>query len=320
MRKIFVNWGENMKYLGNEEGFTLMEVLLATVILAVLSLPIFYNSLQSANNYVSAEKYYKATLDAENIITEVKATLDDKIKGLSGSNIDIDATFSQVIKDTKSTSIPTDLTSFSAGISGLALDTTKYTYQVYLKKMESYVNISSLKEDKDALTGSYKFKHGLNLPVSQIPVIPMRINGTHFVSGSVITTNNSVVTTSKADGGTLLQLEYIADDAATIPNPINISTYELDSSIIGSATKVKLIVRNYNASKIDINLFTNLNHSPMDDTLVSYDKAGAIHVVTNKNTLPIPEYNYAIVVAVTENAKSNKVLVQLTDVYSYVPK
>lgn len=311
-----------MKYLGNEKGYTFMEVLLAAVVLAILSLPIFYNSLQSANNYVSAEKYYIATLDAENMITQIKATLDSKFESLNGKAIDIESTLSSAIINTKGTSDFEELSGFSTGIAGLNLDTTKYSYQVYIKKLEASVNIASAKNDVDHAKGSYKLKHGLDLAIADIPETKMIVSGANFVPGNNISINNTGFTTYVSGSGSdrLLTLEYVIDSATSVTTPINVSTYDLAATVIDGAHKVKLLVRNYSTNTIHINLFTDLEHCAEYDTLISYDQAGAIYVVTNQDALPIPEHSYAIVVAVTDNKKNNNVLVQLTDVYSYVPK
>jgi hypothetical protein len=336
-----------MKYLGNEEGFTLMEVLLAALMLAVLSLPIFYNSLQSANNYVSAEKYYKATLDAENIITQVKASLDYKIDNLSGGNKDIESTFNSSVIASKALDVPADLNTTDgkslftdAEVTGLGLERYKYSYEVYLKKIDTTINIPA----RNVGNGVYKFKYGLNLTTQPIPIVvdvstlgstsPVPFSRAitavdadicGIVVGNPITigtgTNNKLNSSIVViDHVSTLKLEYIVKDTPTV-NPINISTYNM--TVSGAPpTDVNIVVRNYTNSNIDVNLFTDLKHDSKKDVLVSYDMAtkGSIHVVTNPNTLPVPEYNYVIVVAVTDNTKGNKILVQLTDVYSYVPK
>jgi hypothetical protein len=291
------------------------------MLLVVLSLPIFYNALQAANNYVSAEKYYKATLDAENIITQIKASLDYKVKGLSGSSVDIESTFDSSVIASKVLDVPTNL-SYEDGKSlftaadidalNLNLEKEKYSYEAYLKKLDTAISIPSARTKGNDV---YKFKYGPKLTTQPISMI---ISGSNFVSGSTPTITNPVLMTTVL--GDLLILEYIVDAADTITAPINISTYNMDSNIMRDAKKVKLIVRNHSCSNIDINLFTNLAHTPMEDILVSYQDTGAIYVVTNPQTLPIPQCSYAIVVVVTDNTRGNKILVQLTDVYSYVPK
>lgn len=64
-----------------EKGYTLIESLLATSIFVILILPIFYLSVQGINNFTKAKYQYIATLDAQNILEEIKEKLDrDQMK------------------------------------------------------------------------------------------------------------------------------------------------------------------------------------------------------------------------------------------------
>ncbi len=61
----------------NEAGFTLIEISIAFLILSLVSAPIFYNCFQATNNLIVAQKYYNTTLDAQNILVNIKNHLDE---------------------------------------------------------------------------------------------------------------------------------------------------------------------------------------------------------------------------------------------------
>lgn len=63
--------------LYNENGFTLSEVVIASFILSIISIPIFYSCFQSSKNLTSAQIQYETTLDSQNILVVLKNYLDE---------------------------------------------------------------------------------------------------------------------------------------------------------------------------------------------------------------------------------------------------
>jgi len=68
-----------IKIFYNESGFTLIEISIAFLILSLVSTPIFYNCFQATNNLIMAQKYYNTTLDAQNILVNIKNHLDKNL-------------------------------------------------------------------------------------------------------------------------------------------------------------------------------------------------------------------------------------------------
>lgn len=130
--------------LMNEKGFTLIEVLSATAILAVVSLFIFHSLYQSTANYISAEKYYKATLGAQNILEEVKLQLDKDVDRFKHNSIEANPKYNMGIAKPLFKSLLSE-----SKIEDLGLDIDKYSYEVYLKKCTANdnKNINELKNE-----------------------------------------------------------------------------------------------------------------------------------------------------------------------------
>lgn len=63
--------------LCNEEGFTLSEVVIASFILSIVSIPIFYSCFQSSKNLTLAQIHYETTLNSQNILVVLKNYLDE---------------------------------------------------------------------------------------------------------------------------------------------------------------------------------------------------------------------------------------------------
>lgn len=63
--------------LCNEDGFTLSEVIIASFILSIVSIPIFYSCFQSSKNLTLAQIHYETTLNSQNILVVLKNYLDE---------------------------------------------------------------------------------------------------------------------------------------------------------------------------------------------------------------------------------------------------
>lgn len=128
----------------NEDGFTLIEVLSATAILAVVSLFIFYSLYQSVYNYMLAEKYYKTTLNVKNILEEVKLQLDKDVDKFKHNSIEANPKYNMAIVKPLFNSLLSE-----ALVEDLDLEIDKYSYEVYLKKSTTNIdkNINELKNE-----------------------------------------------------------------------------------------------------------------------------------------------------------------------------
>lgn len=128
----------------NEDGFTLIEVLSATAILAVVSLFIFYSLYQSVSNYMLAEKYYKATLNSKNILEEVKLQLDKDVDKFKNDSIEANPKYNMSIVKPLFNSLLSEKVIENSG-----LEIGKYSYEVYLKKCTDNIdkNINELKNE-----------------------------------------------------------------------------------------------------------------------------------------------------------------------------
>lgn len=265
-----------MAIIINQKGFTLIEVLISSILISIFSIPIFYISLQAINNYMLSELYYQANLNSQNILEQIKIQLD--------RDIDI-FKFNSISKNNKYQSqAPKNL--FEQLLSeevqnDLELKTELYNYEVYIHQQDT----------------SYSYYYPFLNPMSNTkPDFDLIYNDTNSIHDNLsiqINSNNI----------------NIDDLTAPVESPIyiDLDTRELKSDF-------NLTVRNYQSECIQINMYTNrdLNYNLISQ---SYENGGKIKV-NLYNKMLNNQCDYIITVVV--KTKDNKMLKQLSALYSFV--
>lgn len=292
----------------NNKGFTLIEVLISTLLLAIISLPIFYNSLQSYNNYLSAEKYYQSTIDAQNILIEVKAQLDK----------DIDKyTYDSIYKKYTNNTYPMNLFEYLTSVSAekLGLDINKYSYELYLKKYDKSIDenstIASINDNSLFIYNYSLLNPAVYTENAQIKFIDYDFKNIN----SVIPNETGIIADNKGNITVINNSNSSYKD-----NTINLN---LDILLKGKNFE-NLYVKNYKSENIIVNMYSSEDINYNSNTQLSIQSYNT--ETYNSGSVKVNFYNkigenqssYIIIIIVTDNSRNNKVLKQLIDVYSSI--
>ncbi len=229
--------------MNNENGFTLVEVIVTALILVIISISIFKSLLQGNNNYIYSEKYYIATLQAQNILEQVKLQLDKDNKN-----------FKSISKVYNNKTYPYNLSDY-INIESLALDIDKYSYEVYIRP--------------NTLAGDYSFYYSKLIPPpsTSFSVSFDDLNNSINNNISFQETYNSIEVNTEYDINSLnYNLNSFNDLNIDIkhckPQDLEINIYT-DSDI-----NYNLIAQSSKLSEIRVNFYNNINYFNEDYIII----------------------------------------------------
>lgn len=245
--------------LYNENGFTLTEVIIASFILSIISIPIFYSCFQSSKNLISAQTYYETTLDSQNILVVLKNYLDENYN--NELILNVDCNLENLLSD-------------------LDLNLEKYKYELYIYNSTNNLIFNYI----------YPFEKEKN---------------------------NSPKIKFQSDNN------FIYDDLSNLTELdiqdliINNKDISIDSAINLKCQPLSVDIKNYKNQNIELNIYSNKSQEYSNNLkLQSFAQSGSIKV-NYYNNLSVNDKVYILLI-LTKDKSTQKVLHQLIDLYSFI--